>query len=600
MAVPPAATGPATRGRARPVQAIVLTLLSTAALVLAARAALLAFDPVLDGSGALLWLSLLPLLLLLGVLFGLSGKLLFTSWTGYWLLWALFYANDEKLEHLSRSLRPGDFSALPTFIGSPGLFLPYLEGGEGGLWLAAGAVLLGLLLLVFEPRSLRMWWPLRLGVAVVCGLAFVSLVRDPQWSDRFADLYDEDFHLWAPEPGMQAHGLVAGLLRLSWAAHVGHAKPDAAVVQRFVADNAVTLAQRRERSIPARLPDLVVVQSESLFDPSDLRGVEPGDSLQNFRALAKKGLSGRLQVPTFAGGTIRTEFELLSGYPLDAFPAVEYPYLGIALHTPTALPVALSRFGYETSVVHPFQREFWNREDALRVLGFHSMHFYDEFYTAPTHGWYVTDAALFDRILTMLPDEEDAPPRLLFAITMENHGPWGTERPIPADTLAAQPVPDGLSDKAQLELRNYLALLDSGDRALAPFAEALLARSRPTLLLVYGDHLPDLGATYRELGFDNDDKPWKQTVPYLLVGNVGYPEARLDSESEFLASLLLDALQVPYDGYFAINAAARDNLAFGNLGPEAVDYVRHVLRSAAQLDYDVGGMQLDDTSAAAP
>lgn len=598
MADPPAQTGPATRGRARPVRAALLTLLSSVALVLAARAALLSFDPVLDGSGALLWLSLLPLLLVLGVLFGLSGKLLFTAWTGYWVLWALFFGNAEKLEHLSRSLRPGDFSALPTFLGSPGLFLPYLDGGGSGLWWAGGAVLLGLVLLVVEPRSLRLWWPLRLGMAVACGLALVSLVRDPQWHDRFAHLYDDEFHLWAPEPGMQAHGLVAGLLRLSWAAHVGHAEPDTGAVQRFIDDNAVTLAQRAARPVPARLPDLVVVQSESLFDPADLRGITPEDSLPQFRALAKKGLSGRLQVPTFAGGTIRTEFELLSGYPLDAFPAVEYPYLGIALHTPTALPVALARFGYEASAVHPFQREFWNREDALRVLGFDAMHFYDEFLTAPTHGWYVTDGALFDRILDMLPTDDDTPPQLVFAITMENHGPWSTERPIPADTLAAQPIPDGLSDEAQRELRNYLALLDSGDRALGPFAEALLARTRPTLLLVYGDHLPDLGATYEELGFDNDDKPWKQTVPYLLVGNVGYPQAHLDSESEFLASLLLDALQVPYDGYFALNAAARDNLAFGNLGPDAVDYVRHVLRSAAQHDYDVGGMVLEPTAAA--
>lgn len=585
--------------RVRPGLATLLTLLSLAALVLFARAALLSFEPGLSPDREpLLWLSLLPVLLGLGVVYGLSGKMLFTAWSGYWLLWALFLANAEKLEHLSRSLRPGDFSALPTFLASPGLFVPYLDTDGGGLWWAAGGVAVWFALLLFEPRSLRLHWSLRVVFALLCGVALVSLFGSARWNERFTTVYDDAFHLWAPEEGLQRHGLVAGLLKLSWAAHVGQTRPDDAAVERFIADNAAAIAQRAARPIPAALPDVVIVQAESLFDPADLRGVEPGGHLVQFHRLAKRGLSGRLKVPTFAGGTIRTEYEMLSGYPLDAFPAVEYPYLGIALQTPSSLPHALAPFGYEASVVHPFQREFWNREDAMRALGFDALHFHEEFLSAPTHGWYTTDAALFDHVLGMLRDE--GPPQLVLAISMENHGPWNRERELPREELAAQPVPDGLSEEGEMQWRNYSALLASGDRALTPFADALLARKRPTLLLVYGDHLPDLGAVYTDLGFDNGEPPWVQTVPYLLIGNVGYPEAHLDSESEFLASLLLDALQVPFGGYLSLNATARDSLAFAPLDDADRAYVRAMLRNAAQLDYVDDGLDIDLPAAAAP
>lgn len=575
--------------RSSTARAIALTVLSLLALVAIGRALVLGFEPSLGGGQreSLLWLNLLPVLLGLGVLFGLGGKLLFSAWSAYWLLWALFLANSEKIEHLSRSLRPGDFSALPTFLGSPGLFLPYLDTGLGGMWFAVAGVAMAGALLLFEPRSLRLPWPLRLLFALGCGMVLVSLFRDESWSDRFSPVYGDSFHLWAPNEGVKDSGLIAGLMKLSWAAHVGQVQPDVALVERFREDNAQAMAQRRARPVPAVLPDVVIVQSESLFDPADLRGIEPSDVMPEFRRLTARGLSGRLQVPTFAGGTIRTEYELLTGYPLEAFPAVEYPYLGIALQTPTSLARALAPFGYEAIALHPFQRAFWNREDALRALGFDRMLFDDAFVDAPTHGRYISDAALFERMLQLLP--ETGPPQLMLAITMENHGPWNRERGLAAAELVAQTLPGGLSEHAQLELRNYLAHVQAGDAALGLFADALLARKRPTLLLFFGDHLPDLGNTYEELGFDDDTKPWLQTVPYFLVGNVGYPQAHLDSESEFLASLLLDGLQVPFDGYLSLNASVRDSLAFTSPTPDERARVRDVLRHAAQFDYARGG-----------
>ena len=74
-------------------------------------------------------------------------------------------------------------------------------------------------------------------------------------------------------------------------------------------------------------PDIVVVQSESFFDPSVVRGLDGEDFAPNLHRLAKEGSSGGLHVPTYGGGTIRTEFEVLTGLSLRYFPTLQFPYL---------------------------------------------------------------------------------------------------------------------------------------------------------------------------------------------------------------------------------------------------------------------------------
>ena len=86
--------------------------------------------------------------------------------------------------------------------------------------------------------------------------------------------------------------------------------------------------------------------------------------------LAKRGLSGNLKVPTYAGGTIRTEFEVLTGLALEFFPGVQYPYFEIADKPIPGIVRTLSQQGYRTTAIHPNSGVFWNRNQAYRQIGF--------------------------------------------------------------------------------------------------------------------------------------------------------------------------------------------------------------------------------------
>ena len=105
-----------------------------------------------------------------------------------------------------------------------------------------------------------------------------------------------------PEKDMQALGLLASL----WAYAREERRP-AALVSPFTSPIHLNDANQS-------LPDLVVVQSESFFDPRALfAGIKP-DVLARFDALKGKAVAhGPLQVPAWGANTVRSEFAFLSG-----------------------------------------------------------------------------------------------------------------------------------------------------------------------------------------------------------------------------------------------------------------------------------------------
>jgi phosphoglycerol transferase MdoB-like AlkP superfamily enzyme len=289
-----------------------------------------------------------------------------------------------------------------------------------------------------------------------------------------------------------------------------------------------------------------------------LRGVESGAWLQGFRALQARGIHGELTVPTYGGGTIRTEFEVLTGYPLAAFPHVVFPYYGLTEHPIDALPAQLAALGYRNFAVHPYERSFWNRDAALHNMGIGEAHFDGEtvFRDPRRRGPFVTDEEAYEGTLKLL--AQGTGPQFALVITVENHSPWRHRNNIDKAERDAIPAPPGLEVEARKALQTYLLHLQHGDRALADFARKLLARERPTLLLVYGDHLPALPRVYEQLGFDDGRPAWEQPVPYLLVGNVELQPGRRDLPAYALPTLLLEQARLPLRGHLARAHVIRD------------------------------------------
>ena len=244
-------------------------------------------------------------------------------------------------------------------------------------------------------------------------------------------------------------------------------------------------------------PDMVVVQSESFFDPRPLfQGIRQ-EVLTNFDELRVESiLHGPLDVPAWGANTVRSEFAFLSGATEEQLGVHRFnPYRRILDADVVSLAHALRADGYRTICIHPYPASFYNRDRVYPHLGFERFIDIREFAGAKRFGPYVSDQAVADKVRAIL--AEAGEPMFIFVITMENHGPLHLEKPAAEDIPAfySEAPPAGCDD-----LTVYLRHLANSDRMLASLKEMLGAHRRPARLCWYGDHVPIMPGVYASLG----------------------------------------------------------------------------------------------------
>jgi hypothetical protein len=217
---------------------------------------------------------------------------------------------------------------------------------------------------------------------------------------------------------------------------------------------------------------IVIVQCESFADPLAL-GSDAGEALPGLaRARAAAWQWGDLEVNSFGAYTMRTEFGVLFGRSEEALGFRRFdPYLTALGEASYALPARLRVAGYHCVFVHPHDMRFYRRDRLMPAIGFEEIVGKEHFAAAPPAGErYVQDRALGAVIGDMI--DAAAPGKLIYAVTMENHGPWQGEGP---DQLAA-----------------YLRHLRNSDAMLTDLMDRMAGARRPAVLVFFGDHRPTI------------------------------------------------------------------------------------------------------------
>jgi len=505
----------------------------------------------------------LPGLLAAWALLAFTRRLVF-SFGLVFLFEALVYQiNALKVANLGNPLMPADFMMVDQLTkGGAHLLAGYLPHSPWPyLGLLAGIAVIVAMWRMEPPLLPRRNYGKRLlgGVAAVVLLG--SLLGGVAAWGRIYNQQVLWLEPWSPTVTANHSGLVSSLLLFHQQyGHGGH-KADPAAAKALIAQSRQAL-EARLQSAPAsgERPDIVVVQSESFFDPGIMRGYENSDFTPNLKRLEKHGVSGKLHVPTFGGGTIRTEFEMLTGLSLRYFDELQFPYLTLEQKVVPSVVRTLRAHGYATTAIHGNDPAFWNRAAAFRKIGFDRFLSQADFpKTAPNDGKYMADSAMTDEIMRQLKDS--GPPQFLFAISIEAHGPYDVP---PADVAArdAIPVPPGLAARDKQELQTYLYHAQHADAELGRLARLLARRDRPTLLLFYGDHLPALTNSYNVTGFvDGGDMLSEPGVWLLLDPRNPAPATHESLASWMLPGKLLDAAGIHGDPYFALTQVLAPQLA---------------------------------------
>jgi hypothetical protein len=286
----------------------------------------------------------------------------------------------------------------------------------------------------------------------------------------------------------------------------------------------------------AQTPDVIVIQSESYFDARGVSAaIDPKAWTQFDRACRESVAWGDVTVPAWGANTMRPEFSFLTGLAPEKLGCARfYPYLYLR-RACASLPGWLQRRGYQTLAMHPYHADFFGRNRVFPLLHFDQFLDITHFGQAPRAGPYVADAALTHAILTALEAQPDQAPRLIFAITMENHGPLHLETVSPGEAALHHSLGE---DPQWAELTIYLRHLANADAALGVLLDHLQTRQRPTVVCFYGDHVPALSKQFDALGV------MPRHSAYFIWRNFGQqPAARQDVPVEALGPMTLTAMQ---------------------------------------------------------
>ncbi len=396
---------------------------------------------------------LVPALFVFGVALCLIGRPVGASLVAAILLMAVVAGSDVKRRILGEPLLFTDAAVVGEMLRHPGFYL----GAVAPVMRLALVVVLG----AVGWLLLRSWTGVLLprlagaGLALCCWPALDRLALFGPWRRLMTAP--------AVETDVALHGLLAtvSLYWLRW-----RRQPDAVPVQAIEpgsgADGLVVL----------------VVQCESFADPEALgpavaSRAPPLPGLARARARAVRW--GRLAACGFGAYTMRTEYGVLFGREEDDLGFRRFdPFLTAIRDRSGALPMRLRGRAGQALFVHPHDLGFYGRDRLMPAIGFTGLLGADAFPGTARRGPHVSDAALGDRLEALLGDA--ATSTLIYAVTIENHGPWKK----------------GRLNRDGSGLDAYLDHLAAGDALLARLIDLLDARVQPAVLAFFGDHRPSI------------------------------------------------------------------------------------------------------------
>ena len=346
------------------------------------------------------------------------------------------------------------------------------------------------------------------------------------------------------------------------------------------ADRAAAVAQFEELR-----PSVVVVMNETFTDLSRYEGLrEAGyEGPRSFCSLPDTLRRGTLMASVVGGGTANTEFEFLTGNSMAFIGMGKYPYQIYDLSGVASLPHQFAALGYDTTAMHPQDRENYDRDTVYPALGVEPFLAQEAFADASWYHAGARDRATYDKVLELL--ESGDAPQFIFDLTMQNHSGYEV------DTVPAQDVvryePAGVADEGLLdEVGVYAACIRASDDDLAYFIERLRGLERPVVLVFFGDHQPSMAPVLNDVLYPGEDafahEMRTYESSYLVWANYDVAGAGLFLDAEVGASQL--AAQVLYDIGAPLSAHQKAQLVLGQqvaainlLGYRGADGSRYAL-----------------------
>ena len=391
---------------------------------------------------------------------------------------------------------------------------------------------------------------IRAGVfGFMVGMYFFYL--NVNWNGKLGILTD----LFAPAKTYKKYGTTVGFFCV--AKYMRLTPPDG-----YTVAETKTIAETAEKEmVPNDTTDvepvnIIAIMNESWADYRMVGDLQTSDEVMPYYdSMSENTIKGNTLVCIRGGGTAKSEYEFLTGNSVKRFPGM-VPYVSYFLHNQYTLVTTLKAQGYEAIAMHPYKATNWNRPTAYRLLGFDQFLAEEDFEEDTERiRSFISDRGNYEKIIKMVEEKENPDDRLfLFDITMQNHGGFESE------TYHRTIHVNGYDDEA---VTNYMSLERDSDDALGYLIEHFKTVKEPTIILMFGDHYPDLPEEFTEYisgkKYDNlpiGEKEMYFSTPFFIWANYDIPEQTgIQTSNNYLGTMMLEQTgleMAPYN-YFLKN-----------------------------------------------
>lgn len=471
-------------------------------------------------------LNYIPVLLLMLLVYFITGNCIFSSGIPLMLFLAGAFANRSKIKLRQDPMVPSDLAVI-TEVKS---LLSSYDRLYVILAIAALIVVISICVVafLFFRKSDSLTIKKRLAGGICCILCFFTLLSTVYSNAEIYDSFEVDGNIYFKVNQYISKGFLYSFLYDINNLKVN--KPENYTPSEFT---AVDEAIDRENFDNVSKPNIIMVMSEAFSDisNSDLISFDGYENpLEFYNGFIERDdvISGHIVVPNFGGGTSDTEFDVLTACSTKHIDSSQVSY-NFVRRPMEALPSLLNSIGYDTLAIHPGYGWFYNRVNVFENMGFDDFLYLENDFDPETQnkGGYISDKVTADSIIENFEKHsaESESPFFEFCVTIQNHGPY-EEKYNELKTNFSTNIE--LTEEEKAIYSGYFEGINDADAQIEQLVTYFESSDEPTVLVFFGDHLPGFsnGMSYFSQfrpDIDMNGNEWQQLkayeTPYFIWAN---------------------------------------------------------------------------------
>lgn len=315
-------------------------------------------------------------------------------------------------------------------------------------------------------------------------------------------------------------------------------------IKHYLNENKKNSTNKKEQNSP----NIIVIMNESLSDLANLYSLNISeDNMPFIHSLKENTVKASVHSSSLGGKTANCEWEFLTGNTSRFLPVGAVTYqLYIKQHVISIVDILNSK-GYYTTAFHPYKAEGYNRNVVYPLMGFKECKFEDDLEKLNYLRYdFVDDLSTYKNIIKLFEEKEKNKKIFNFTITMQNHLSYN-DRSFENNVYLKD-----FNDEEHFDVNQYLSLVKKSDEAFEYLVNYFKKYEEPTIIMMFGDHQPNLVENYPEIFGENKEKYNEKNyiVPMVLWANYDIKEKEWgDISMNYISNILFDNAGIEKNKY---------------------------------------------------